>query len=256
MRILEAYNVLQWTIIKKMIELLEDDAEPEELNEFVIDALVTNNHLVVQAAQQEFEEASDKINEHMLSQFNVDFRPSDERLQATVDYLNRDIVRPLYSTQSRVGIAEQAYRDIVERVENSDKEYSLAMQAAILAVLGNGLLSGFVQIDGKRWRLDRTAQQISKNMYISIYNQAFEQLRNSDVELVRVFQYVNPRDACTKLQNEGIIAIKPRDVLSQEFQRYPNIWDAEHKYLEPSGHHGRHYAVTKQCEPYYLRVSS
>jgi hypothetical protein len=61
-----------------------------------------------------------------------------------------------------------------------------------------------------------------------------------NIEVVRVHQFENPRDACYGLQESGLIAIKPRGELSESSKALPNIWDPVHKYMEIDGHHGIH----------------
>lgn len=253
MKLIESYNIIQWLIVKEMIRLLQvekgqsvDEWKEEklgyvaDLNTFTIDALVMNNHQVMQAVQSEYDEAYRLISEHMQEQFNLAVEQDDEQLQLTIDYINRDIIRSLYSTRNRKGIVQKTYEQIIDDVIESDEDdLETALEVVLIATLSNGLDSGFKQINGVTWKMDRTVSQISKHIFQELYKNAYEQLQKSDIELVRVFKYAKPRDACRKLQESGIIGIKPRHTMSIQNQVYPNVWDAEHHFLEPAGHSGR-----------------
>lgn len=254
MRLIESYNIIQWLIVKEMIQLLRVEKGQSvgewkeeklsyipDLNTFTIDALVMNNHQVMQALQSEYNEAYRLISEHMEEQFGLLLEQNDEQLQQTIDYINRDIIRSLYSARNRKGVVQQTYEQIIDEVVKSDEsDLATALKVVLIATLSNGLDSGFKQVNGITWKMDRTASQISKHIFQEMYNNAYKQLQNSDVEVVKVFKYVKPRDACRKLQESGVIGIKPRHVMSAKNQIYPNVWDVEHHFLEPGGHHGIH----------------
>lgn len=253
MKLVETYSVFQWLIVKRMIELLKDDTDltkeswaaikldqARELNDYVISELLAMDYQVIEAIKDDYDEAYNLIGEHLFNEFGEIAGSPDELLDGTIGFINRDVITPLYSSSEQVGVVETAYKSIIDEVIKSDEQLTTALELAILYVLQDGLDSGFISKAGYRWKLDRTIGQINKHIYLDLYKREFRRLSEGHTELVRVFEYVNPRDACVKLQNSGIIAIKPRSVLSEENQHYPNIWDVEHKYTEPSGHHGIH----------------
>lgn len=258
MSIVRAYEVIERVIISEMIDMLRYDGEStieewadnrrekfSELNAFVITTLGYNNHRVVQGVQNAIAEAEQLIAEHIQEEWQFDEVEYDSGSQAeqAINFLNRNIQRSLISVFPQVGTVEQLYNRVIELAleDDSDNEIEEVLYAIMLSELGEGLYTGFVQSDGVRWRIDRYVNEVEKYMYNGVFEQALsDTLRFHGVELVKVFKYVNPREACEELQKSGIICIVPRNQASEEAKQYPNIYDPQHKYLEPGGHHGIH----------------
>lgn len=258
MSIVRAYEVIERVIISEMVDMLRYDGEStieewandrrekfSELNAFVITTLGYNNRKIVQAVQDAIAEAEQSITEHIQEEWQFEEVQYDSNAQAeqTINFLNENIQRSLISVFPRIGTVEQLYNRVIDLAleDESDDEIEEVLYAIMLSELGQGLYTGFVQSDGIRWRLDRYVNEVEKYMYNGVFQQALsDTLRFYGVELVRVFKYVNPREACEELQKSGVICIVPRNEASEEAKQYPNIHDPQHKYLEPGGHHGIH----------------
>lgn len=253
--IFQTFQTIEWMIIKQMMDYLryEEDTPfdewiesrlelTEELNSFVIQVLAANRNEIQRAIEEDVEQAYQLINSHLESEFGVEADPDEEAAAVVALYLNRDAIRPLYGTETRIGTVESAYRDLVndiKRIEIIDDELlSNKIKEAIENRLSDGLKSGFFQKDGKQWTLRRVVSHIEKRLFTDSFNNAFERLRFRGVELVKVFKFVNARDACVELQASGTICIVPRNEASEEALLYPNIHDTHHKYGEPDGHRG------------------
>lgn len=250
----DIYLVIQWTIMREMIHLLETDGSEsvedwaverkrrfEELNNFVISVLGYNRPDIVRSIQNTIDEAQDTIATHLKQQWDIEMDRGKGQAQQVADYLNRDVMRALYSTSARKGTVQIAYEQIIGDVQSQYKDDSdiMALLALIIPdILENGFYSGYIQSDGVRWRMDRVVQSIYQHIFVDAFSFGFGQLTSHGVELVRVNAFNEPREACSKLQASGIICIAKREEASQEALRYPNIWDDEHRYLEMGGHHG------------------
>ncbi len=256
MSIVQAYEVIERMIISEMIDILHYDGEStieewaddrrekfSELNAFVITTLGYNNRRIVQGVEDAIAEAEQLISEHIQDEWGFEETQYDstEDAEQAINFLNKNIQRSLISVFPRIGTVEQLYNRVIDlALENdSDDEIKEILHAIMLTELSQGLQTGFVQSDGIRWRLDRYVNEVEKYMYQGVFEKVLSNtLKFYGVELVKVFKYVNPRDACEELQNSGIICIVPRSEASEKAKLYPNIHDPQHKYLEPDGHSG------------------
>lgn len=256
MSIVQVYEVIERMIISEMIDILRYDGELtieewaddrrekfSELNAFVITTLGYNNRKVVRGVENAIAEAEQLIGEHIQEEWGFDETQYDstEDAEQAISFLNKNIQRSLISVFPRIGTVEQLYNRVIDLAleDDSDDDIEEVLHAIMLTELSQGLHTGFVQSDGIRWRLDRYVNEVEKYMYQGVFEKALSNtLKFYGVELVKVFKYVNPRDACEELQNSGIICIVPRSEASEEARQYPNIHDPQHKYLEPDGHSG------------------
>lgn len=249
----QTYYTIEWMIIKQIIDLLryndEDTVENwasvrlsriDELNEFVLDVLTTNRSLAINSIENDLEEAYLLIQEHMRREFDVEVERDDEQVALAMFYLNRDVIRPLYGSENQMGTVEEAYRSIIEDVKGLDHTSELAekIKEVIEEATEKGIKGGFTQKDGQTWSVRRIVSQIEKRLFTDTYSRAFERFRFRNVELVKVFKFVTPRQACYELQESGTICIKPRNEASEIALQYPNIHDEQHHYREPGGHRG------------------
>lgn len=249
--ITQQFQTIEWVIIRELIERLRHDGEgtveewasnrvdaADEVVEFVINVLINNRSTIQQAVQSDIQSAFERIQEHIQLEFGIEIEMDEEHEAQVLEYLNRDVIRSLPET------VEDTYLSVVEHVQESEITGDTALDEVISVIilddLRKGLKSGFFQSDGQQWNLDRLASHIEKRIYLDEYNHAWEHLRFTAVEIVRVHEFEHPRDACADLQISGIISIKPRETLSESAQVYPNIWDPIHKYMEIDGHHGIH----------------
>lgn len=256
MSIVRAYEVSERVIISEMIDILRYDGEETieewiekreeqlaELNTFVISALGYNNHRVQESIKEAVNQAEQSIADHIEEEWgftNVEF-DTVENVQKATDFLNQNIQRSLISVYPRVGTVEQLFNKIMDLVkqEQATDELEEVIHAILITELGQGLQSGFIQSDGIQWRLDRYINAVEKHIFHDIFEEAIAKvLKKNGVELVRVFKYARPRDACVELQESGIICIVPREHASEKALRYPNIHDPQHMYLDPAGHSG------------------
>lgn len=256
MSIVRAYEVIERVIISEMIDMLRYDGEStieewandrrerfSELNSFVITTLGYNNRRVVQGVQDAIADAEQLIAEHIQEEWGYEDTQlnSEEQTEQAINFLNENIQRSLISVFPNKGTVEQLYNRIIDLAleDDSTNEIEEVLYAIMLSELGEGLYTGYVQSDGIRWRLDRYVNEVEKYMYNGIFEQALsDTLRFYGVELVKVFKYANPREACEELQKSGVICIVPRNEASEEARQYPNVHDPQHRYLEPGGHHG------------------
>lgn len=257
MSIVQVYEVIERMIISEMIDILSYDGEKtieewaekrreqfNDLNVFVISALGYNNRRIVNSVGETIAEAEQLIEEHIQEEWQLEEvqHHSDEQAERAVNFLNDNIQRSLVSVFPRIGTVEQLYNHIIDLAleDESDNNVGDVLYAIMLTELSQGLQTGFVQSDGIRWRLDRYINEVEKHLYTGVYEQSLtDTLKFHGVELVKVFEYVNPRGACEELQKSGVICIVPRGEASEEALQYPNVHDSKHKYLEPDGHHGK-----------------
>lgn len=256
MSIVRAYEVVERVIISEMIDILRYDGEEtieewiekreeqlSELNTFVISALGYNNRRVQESIKKAVNQAEQSIADHIEEEWSfTDVEHDTEKyVEQATDFLNENIQRSLISVHPRVGTVEQIFNRIIEsaKEEQATDDLEEVIHAILITELSQGLQSGFVQSNGVQWRLDRYINAVEKHIFHDIFEEAISKtLQKNGVELVRVFKYVRPRDACVELQNSGIICIVPREQASEEALQYPNIHDAHHRYLEADGHHG------------------
>lgn len=231
MTLTQLVQMIQRLIWVKLIDLLEYDLtdtelkrKTEDLNEYVVMLLVQNQKVINTILGKKIVEATNNISKLLLREF--DYKGEINTQQATekvVKSLNDNIL---------VWLATSGY--LAELYTTLSKQ-----EATLDEVIELGLMSGYVDGRGNRWAIDRVAHEEEKRLFREIYfdaqSQAFEEL---GIELVRVGNFAKPREACKSLQSSGVICIVPREQASQEAKRYPNIWDAEHRYMEPDGHHG------------------
>lgn len=258
MSIVRAYEVVERMIISEMIDILRYDGEETidewkkkreaqlaELNTFVITALGYNNRRVQESIKESVSQAEKAIADHIEDEWgftNVEF-DTQESIEKATDFLNQNIQRSLISVYPRTGTVEQLFNKVIDLVqqEQATDELEQVIHAILITELGKGLESGYVQSNNIRWRLDRYINEVEKHIFHDIYEEAIaKMLKKNGVELVKVFKYARPRDACVELQESGIICIVPREHASKEALKYPNIHDSQHMYLEPAGHHGIH----------------
>ncbi len=256
MSIVQAYEVIERMIVSEMVELLAYDGEKSieelaedrkekfnELNAYVITTLGYNNRRIVKGVQDAIAEAEQLITEHIQEEWQLEASDYDttEDAERAINFLNENIQKSLISVFPQKGTVEQLYNRVIDLAleDESDDEIQEVLYAIMLAELGKGLSTGYVQSDGIRWQMDRYVNEVEKHMYRGVFDRLLrDTLGFHGVELVKVFKYVRPRDACVELQNSGTICIVPRNEASEESLKYPNIHDPQHKYLQPGGHHG------------------
>lgn len=258
MKLMETYQAIQRVIVMELLELLRVDGEEtveewlkkkegraDEIEKIALGVLTSNRQRVMESVIEDYSEAEQLIAEHVKAEWGIEYEEEDPTayLQETLDYLNENIIRSLCTAEGSPGIVVGTYEKILEQVRETDKksedEVLTVIGAIIYAQLENGFYSGFYQSDGLQWRMDRYIQQIDKHIYQDTYNRVMRRLLYGyGVELVKVYQFANPREACEELQQSGIICIVPRDEASEEALEYPNIHDSKHKTGQPDGHRG------------------
>lgn len=259
MNLVEEYQVIQWVIAKEMLKLLQYDGEEslqewvdrkeellEKLNTLVVGTLSYSKQRILNAVSDAFDEAASLIDSHILQEWGFEMAEHDRTAQmsATIQFLNENVMRGLYSSGKNIGSVERTFESILKRVKETeiqdDQELAEVLNVIIYEELKDGFYSGFIQSDGLRWRMDRYVNQIAKHIYQDTYTRVLrETLFGKGVELVKVHKFVKPRDTCSELQTSGIICIVPRNEASEEALQHPNIWDERYKYTLPGGHHGK-----------------
>lgn len=256
--ITEEYMKIELIIVRELIRLLEvDEGESADewvkraresiakLNMYAIQTLSIRREEIESAILEEIAEAESVVTEHVLDQWGGDelitYAGRMQEAEKAADHLNRNINNALISVKGRKGVLENAINDIIQNVQDNDEEKSLEeiVNESILSTVGEGFLSGYEQSDGITWNLDRYAEQIQKHIRNDFYTLLLSgELVERGVELVKVFKFPEPRDACAALQESGVICIIEREEASEYAQQFPNIHDPEHSYLEMGGHHG------------------
>lgn len=231
MTLTKLVQMIQRLIWVKLIDLLDHNLtetelkrKTEELNEYVVMLLVQNQRVINTVLGKKIAEATNNIAKLLEREFGyqeaIDTTKATEKV---VKSLNNNILVWLVAS----GYLAELYTRLSKQETTLDE------------VLELGLMSGYMDGRGNRWAIDRVAHEEEKRLFREIYfdaqSQAFEKL---GIELVKVGTYAKPREACKSLQHSGVICIVPREQASQEAKQYPNIWDAEHRYMEPDGHHG------------------
>lgn len=246
---------IHWYIIQKMINLLkpksdnqtieeylvEVEKERKELNTYVLRLLINQRDEIQALVFQEHRQALKLINDHIEAEWGksddeTEF-DSRSRIEKVIEVINLYILTTLISTTSRKGTAERKFDDILKEVRTLDDIEEVPK--VIEKHLEKGIDSGYQDISGLIWRIPRQIKAIVDHLYNDTFNEVLiHELERREIELVRVDLFDNPRDACRKLQDSGIICIVPREKASEQSQKYPNIWDSEHLYGHPAGHHG------------------
>lgn len=233
-----------------MINLLLDDIEKPNwaeikenqksiLNDYVLAVLMNNKEKLKLALSYMANDADRRNHDYLLEEFDIESEKlAERRIEEASAFINAYIINGLPSGKN-AGTVERVFQEIIDNVKQADSDgVSLdkeSIKTITLETIGKGLNSGYIDKTGVDWNLDRLTKDIGSHVYKETY---FEASKLIDTELVKVYKFVNPRLACQKLEASGIIGIKPRSQMSEENQKYPNVWDAEHKYLEPDGHHG------------------
>lgn len=255
MKLTETYEVIERVILDYLIDELKfneqtidewrnrikSDAEARRV--YYLTVLGVHKANTQEAIKDAVEDATTLILTFMHNQFGENIKSYiDEEVyqKKAIGFLNENVIAGLVGAGLKKGAIEQQIDNIINYVidnltEDTDIEELIA--EAIQSELQNGLDSGYFQKDGVQWKLDRYVTEVFINIYLQIYREQ-QSKALSDNHLVKVFKYPNPRDACQGLEKSEIISILPRDELTGEEQQYACIYDAEHKYLEPDGHHG------------------
>lgn len=253
MTLIEVFNYLQLEIIREVISLLRlDDSdgrgwigrkrgEAKEINQFIRRVLRRYNKQIEQALMNSSDEAYKEIERHIA----VNWRPY--RIQRTyreearaVDYLNQFALTGLITRTRFLGSVERQIERLLNKIEALEDINQEAIDKLIEEEFELGLLSDYQDTRGYRWALDRYVREVEDHLIVAIYTSGLTgYLTSSNTELVRVPKFSNPRPACEGLQSgAGIICVVPRSQASPEAQAYPNIYDSQHKYGSPDGHHG------------------
>lgn len=158
--------------------------------------------------------------------------------EEAMEYLNEFIIGSLVIRSSKIGTVEEQYLNILDRIEEAGTEADIAK--IVKEELELGLKSGYKDQSGYQWAMDRYALRVEEHLIVDIINSTLLTFMiDTGRELVRVPKFSDPRDACSGLQSgSGIICVVPRSEASENAQRFPNIYDPEHKYGSPDGHHG------------------
>lgn len=240
MQLIDVIHLIQLAIAKKMLELAKDDKDgrtkSEELNEY---ALMILNYYRVEVRDSiifAYDDAERLINEHVAEQWGVEVA-HDNNPQESVDYINLYVIPALVGTPDNPSEVMKAYDRVVDEARKAD-DYMTMVKNLLYVELFNGFESLY---EDKRyiWRMDRYVNEVEKRIYQNIITQSQEKaVEMTNSELVWVDNFNNPRSACAELQVSGWICVVPRNMASAESQRYPNIWDSQHRYRQPDGHSG------------------
>lgn len=268
MKLIQIIAIIQRTIINHIIDRLLDtddltewhkihSQDSQEVNEFVALLLSQFSNQMTRSVEDTILLAESLANEHYLREFKTELNHDTERkIDETIEYLNVFVIRGLLTDSRAYGTVEHSYKaivkDVAEQVIKDDIELEEAIKAQVMLKFDKGLLSGYFDNIGRQWRLDRYVMEVLNMCFQKTYRESEEQL---NVELVKIFQFPNPRHECTELQESGIICIVPKSQASLKALQYPNIYD--HAYLEPHGHRGincRHIWHSLEAENNYSDI--
>lgn len=277
MNLVEVFEVVQVAVIWKVIETLQhgdyEDAEVwaevkkkeyEEINSLLLSLLMLNKQRITDVILNNTEKSYKEIESYVLDQWGEGQLPerTDEAERKAIDFINTFILASLISVENRLGAVERQYLRVINRVlQTAKSDLETSVKQAIQEEYELGLISGYVDRGGHEWALDRYVQNIQEHQTLDIWEAVLVAgLAVRNVELVQIPIFSDPRQACSGLQiGNGIICVVPRHRASAEAQLYPNIYDAEHRYGAPDGHHGincRHIwsAVGKTSRNLYKRI--
>lgn len=260
MKLVQIFALIEWLIIKKILRTLKPHENEsiddwaldrlnryDEINAYVIALLKRNRETILKEIYATVEQARDTVLEHVNNHWGElkdeqDKKPDiSDVIDAGIAYFNLYVMKALPSTDVSIGTVQQMYESIIHELEYVQDEESNKEEfnEVLWLYATRGLDSGYVDKSGRVWKMAREVGRIAMHLVADTINSVeYKELKKRNVELVRVGMFNSPRKACSKLQLSGIICIVPREEASAEASIYPNIWDDEHKYLEPSGHRG------------------
>lgn len=251
---MEIYTAIQWLIIKYIVNLLKDGkSDPDtwfklhrhdgdKVNDYALSLFVAYKYQIQKAVKDAYRDAELKANEHMLIEFgqtNIE-HDTDKKVNDTLKLLNAYILYGLVNGRRKGTIVrdfDKLLKDTRNQANLSGKSLEEVLSTNIKSTYSSGLKSKYRDKKGNEWNLDRYALAVFNMIYQETYTNAQRQVTN---QLAKVFKYPNPRPACMGLEASGIISIVPRSQLKDEYQGYANIYDPEHDYGSPGGHHGIH----------------
>lgn len=278
MNLVEVFEVVQVAVIWKVIETLQrgdyEDAEVwaeakkkeyEEINSLLLSLLMLNKQRITDVILDNTEKSYKEIESYVLDQWGEGQLPerTDEAERKAIDFINTFVLAALVSVGTRKGAVERQYRRVIDKVlrTKDEEDLPILIRQAMYKEYELGLISGYIDRSGHEWALDRYVQNAQEHQTLEIWEAVLVTgLTARNVELVQIPIFSDPRQACSGLQvDNGIICVVPRHQASLEAQLYPNIYDAEHRYRQPDGHHGincRHIwsAVGKTSRNLYKRI--
>ncbi|MCW6663946.1 phage minor capsid protein [Aerococcaceae bacterium NML190073] len=259
MKIIQLFLTVEWLIIQELIKRLKHDGEQSfeeyveeregksgDLNRFLVVLFARYQRPIEEAVKQFAKQSQETILQHVDSQWGNDESGTpnyddvvSKIVQKTFEVLNRDVILALLGSN---GIVRRLYDEIIDAIREQQDAVSddlAVINGIIQNVVENGLNSGFVDKNGRIWKVRSVLPVIVRHLMNDVYSEVeLRELARMRIELVRVGSFSNPREACAKLQASGIICIVPRNEASEHALQYPNIWDSEHAYLEAGGHRG------------------
>ena len=249
---IELYAEIQRKIIQFMLDLLSKDNEninqweidrlndAQSLEDYAVNVLMAYKPMIKKTVKDLSEDASKLVMEHILNEFDTEVEIDASIAQQDVfSYLDLYILRGLISNQGKIGTLVRDYEALINAIVDdariNDKSLKQAKVDNIPNKLENGLNSGYIDKSDNEWKLDRYVLTVGNAIYQNTINRGQNQIQQ---ELVKVFHYPKPREACKSLEASGVICVVPRSQASEYAQRFPNIHDREHMYGEAGGHRG------------------
>jgi len=258
------YNTLEGEILRKLMDALAtgnlvsiEAWQLEKLqmlhlyNAEVVELLAGVSDVAEEDIKDYFERTTKSAVEEVDHYSTVKPNPMPTALDDVMKgYLNQtwlditnNINQTLITTNYGYGTATQAYTEVLNKTSalfnTGIFNFEEALEKSVQDLAQAGIKSGFTDLGGHTWNMERYASTVLRSTLNNTYNKVkTDRMSEYGIHTVVVTAHMAAREACSKIQGH-VVDLRPKSELPPN-SKYKSIYDPfwEADYQTPGGHRG------------------